>query len=334
MMHRTRPAFVLFVVMLAFVVCFSACAARETVAPPERNPAPSQKPNPTSPAPSVAPSSEAPAPSVAPTSPFPSSETPVPIMVDPIRPETEPASPETEPALPETEPAPPETEPALPETEPAPPETEPAPPETTPQENPDLTESFSREEWKRINLFLSNFSEVFFDDYSDASSDEGFDLLNYGYLHLKINDSAKIDYGPEYYSVSKENMDRCLSRFFGKTVPGGEYSKTFGSYTQYIYFWDNAFQFPAADGEAYNNLSIVYQMEKTDHNTYMVWFDVYALDLEEYFDRGIADSYYSMTDSEAASSYSLEYCYSGRAEVRDYESGTFKSYQLISYQLN
>ena len=255
-----------------------------------------------------------------------------------LTPSTDPASipPETETNAP-TEEIPSSEDPVLSEPDPVT-ETTPAPatepPETDPPYRPNLTEQFTKDDWRRINTFLSNFSEIWFDNYASDESGEEFDLLNYGYLHLKINDNAKVHYDSGYYYVTKADMDKCLNRFFGRTVPAGEYTRSSYGYTETISYRNDAFQYPAADGEAYNYLTIVYQMQETDHQTYYVAFDVFELDIEEYFDRGISDSYYAMNYSEAVSSSQLTYVYSGTAEIRDYENGTLKSYQLISYSIN
>ena len=312
MLHRTRCQAAILTILLVLSIIFAACAKQEQAAAPSVL-KPAEEPVITLPG-----NPEAP---VTRPEELSTDDVTSPVWTD-VHVETTPV--ETEPVV--TEPAPIEPEPMP--TEPEPVVTEPEPTFT------DLTKNFSREEWKRINIFLSNFSEIGFTDYNGKSDDEEFDLLYFGFLHLKINDPSKVEYDDYYCGVSQANMDKCLNRFFGRTVPEGGYSRSYGGYSVNIHYWDGAFRFAAGEGEAYNYLSVVYQMQKTDHNTYLVWFDVFELDIEEYFDKGISDSYYSMTYSEAVSSSKLTYCYTGTAEVRDYESGSFKSYQLISYDVN
>ena len=235
------------------------------------------------------------------------------------------------------EPEPEETEPIItepPRTEPA--QTEPAPTEPPKPEAEDLTKNYSREDWKKINTFLSNFSEVYFGDYERDDTGNEYELLQYGYLHLKINSPSKVKYTNGYYKVTKTEMDKCLNRFFGHTVPTGEYwyiDEDYG-YQDLISYRNDGAYFTAGEGEAYNYLSVVYRVEATDRGTYLAYFDVYELDIEEYFDQGMSSKYYSMTHSEAENASNLLKWYSGVAEVKDYDGGSFKSYQLLSYHID
>ena len=209
----------------------------------------------------------------------------------------------------------------------------------------DLTLHYTREDWKRINTFLSNFSEVFFLEYDvfsermdpeDALRDE-YELVRYGYLHLKINDSAKVKSDGYNYVVTRADMDKCLNRFLGHTVSAGDKSRTYatqyGDYTETAEYKNSAYYFPAADGEAYNQFTVVNRVMLTVDDCYYVEFNVYSLDLETYFDTGLNSSYYQMTASEALLDSRLTYEYSGSAKVRDYQSGTYRSYSLVDYRI-
>ncbi len=231
------------------------------------------------------------------------------------------------------------------------PEPEPAPVESTeeqPEPQPvsdDLTGSFSRDDWKRVNTFLSNFSEVFFVEYDtfsermdpDETLKDEFEMIRFGYLHLKINDSSKISSDGSHYIVKRSDMDKCLNRFFGHTVPAGTKTRTYagqyGDITETAEYRNNAYYFEAADGDAYNQFTVVNRFMKTAHGTWYVEFNVYSLDYEVYFDTGLNGKYYEMTAAEALLDENLTYEYSGWAELTDYQSGTYKSYQLVDYAI-
>ena len=240
-------------------------------------------------------------------------------------PPTEP--PATEPPVTE----PPATEP--PATDPV---TEPSSPGQDPgeQEQTNLLDAFSTSDWKRLNTFLSNFSELGFIGYDSADSTGKYDawVAFYVLIHYKINDPSKLSYSGTYVKISQTNMDNCTKRFFGKTIARKDLAVYFHGYLATTVFYQNSTYFMEnGEGESYNYLTIANRMVKTSSGTYLVSFDVYELDLEEYFDKGVDSSYYSLTSQQAAKKGSLTYQYSGEAEIRDYTSGSLISYQLLRY---
>lgn len=176
---------------------------------------------------------------------------------------------------------------------------------------------------QRINVFLSNFSEQGFDHYPA----DNYNLLQFGYMYCKINRSEKLGTTDSTYYVKKTDMDTFLKDFFGKTAPGQGYDG-YGPYDSII-FENNAYHFPAADGECVDYLSIVSEMTKNSNGTYDVEFDIYLAE------EGTQSSYYKLTAEQAAKSGKLQWCGSGSAIVRDYTRSTGKvSYQLIRYELD
>ena len=246
------------------------------------------------------------------------------------------------PAQSEHDPDPSEPAESVPAEEP--PQTEPqhtehgqsdAPTQTEEPEGDNLLDDFSREDWKRLNTFLSNFSEVGFLSY-DAQDQTGiYDLPMslFAFLHYKINDPSKLEYESDYnyMKLSTSTMDDCCKRFFGRTVAHATLSAD-NAYS--VKFHNNAFYYPNGDGESYNYLTVANFMEKLPNGNYNVRFFVYALDLDEYMDRGISASYYSMTASEAMYNSQLMFYYAGIAEIRDYSKNGYQSYQLVSYNTN
>lgn len=250
----------------------------------------------------------------------------------------------------ETTALPAETETPAPETAEAPVQTTEAPvpsagsteaPETTIPEDElepqpiseDLTERFTREDLHRINTFLSCFSELGFDAYEQETPD-AFSLLKFGYMHLKLHDYMKIEGSGEYYYVSKADMDACLNQFFGQTVSiGYSVSKDYGyGYSETIEFRNDAYWFPAADGESYNDFTVVRRVFTDPEGNYRAEFDVYSLDIMLYFDNdGIDDSFYSMTAEEAEADERLEPLCSGVAVLQAEEGEDGPAYRLLEY---
>ena len=194
-----------------------------------------------------------------------------------------------------------------------------------------LTHSFDASDWYRINIFLSNFSEQGFGtlDHNDA-----FSLVKFAYLHNQINNPDNLNYSSGSYVMSTEVTDSTLLRFFGHTVEHDTLSKTYsGGYTETINYGVYGYYFPAASGEFNGYLSIADSMYDNGDGTYNVYFSVYEVNWEEYNNYGISSEYYYLTNYEAAANWALEYCYSGSAQVRDYDGGSYRSYQLLSYDV-
>lgn len=236
------------------------------------------------------------------------------------------AAPET--SAPETAAAPETTAPettAVPETTAAPTAAPTAPPATEPK---NLLDGFSSSELKTLNVFLSNFSEVFMGSY-DSSNYSYYDVLNFCHLHFVINNSNYITFGSTEMWMSAANVDTAAKRYLGASVPhSGTYESSYGNY--YRYESGNWYS-PAASGESYNDFTIANSMTRNADGTYTVNFDVYSLELAIYFEIGMPAGLYNVR-SASQCTYPIEYRYSGTAIIRDYTLSTGSaSYQLVRY---
>lgn len=196
-----------------------------------------------------------------------------------------------------------------------------------------LTWGFCADDWYRINIFLSNFSEQYFGSFSDYNA---YAMVKFAYQHNKINQPSNVRYdsGSYCFTIDSTVVDQTLYRFFGCTVAHGKQSKTYsGGYTETIDYHDSAYYFPAASGEFNGYISVATWMTVNSNGTYSVSFDVYALDADVYNNYGISSDFYYLTDAEASSRWDLRYCYSGSATISDYDGGSYTSYQLIDYQV-
>jgi len=214
-----------------------------------------------------------------------------------------------------------------------------APTETTvesarPGNGGNMTNSFDASDWYSINVFLSNFSEQ---GFGTLDSNDSYALVKFAYLHNKINNPSSLAYDADSYCyiMTAEVTDQTLYRFFGHTIAHDTHSKTYpGGYTDTIDFGAYGYYFPAASGEFYGYLSIASEMYDNGDGTYLVYFDVYELDWDTYNNYGISSDYYYLSSAEAATNGALKYCYSGSAQVCDYDGGSYTSYQVLSYNVD
>ena len=255
-----------------------------------------------------------------------------PVETEPV--ETEPI--ETEPV--ETEPI--ETEPV--ETEPI--ETEPIDTEPNEEYPIELTESLTPEDCYRINRFMSLFAQYDFDSYDVNALDEEYDMLYFcfHYLNQYVGEVLNIETIDDdyFYTISEDDMNNCLERFFGTTVPAQDYSVDYYyvdsgefAFTDSIYFLDGAYYFVAGAGENYPYITIVYAVTAIEPGLYEVYFNIFELDIEEYYDYGIDESYYAMAGEDPWYIDTFTYYGSGYGTIRDYNEYGESGYQLISYTL-
>ena len=206
-------------------------------------------------------------------------------------------------------------------------------PEAEP-EYADVTDSLSAEQRRSLNLFLSNFSELYFRHFSRDETPDRVALVNFAYMHNKINSfgrdkiSVRQWNGEACYSISAADVDQTLERFFGVQPDHGEFELD----THLVGFDGERYYFLAADGEAYNTFSVARELLSDGSGTYRVSFDVYDLDIITYFDTGsIPNAYYALTAAEAEENGLLTCRGSGEATVEDYVNNGSATYRLIAY---
>ena len=187
-----------------------------------------------------------------------------------------------------------------------------------------LLEDFGRDEMYRINVFLSNFSEQWFEAYpcKDGAA------ITFAYLFAKYNGDGMVKVSGHNYYISKSDVDAVTTRFFGKTIAVADPSTLTDAYNQTFSYSGGNFYFPAADGASISYCTVATSMVDNGNQTYTVTFDVYG----HVTPHESMSSFYNITSQEAKFNSLLEYQYSGVAVVRDYvRSGNIQTYQLISY---
>ena len=176
-----------------------------------------------------------------------------------------------------------------------------------------------------LNVFLSNFSEIQMAYYEDGIS-TGYDAVNFAFLHTIVNNYKAIVFDGSWMKISADTIEQYTNRFLGVVPP----RQTYGGYYEYV---DGYYRVPAASGETYNHFTIANTVYENPNGTFTVYYDVYQLDYEVYFDKGMPDAVYHLRTANG-SSYALTYEGSGSATIRPYTlSNGRESYQLIFYEI-
>ncbi len=250
--------------------------------------------------------------------------------VKPIkRPNYEPIQNETSFIGLETEPA--ETENFVTDT----PETEPVYETVAPTEPPITHNAVSLSEGdiqRRINVFLSNFSEAFFYEYPC----DNYELLNFAYIHALINGDGETHYDGNSCYMPEDDVNNILVKYFDTAFPENAVPRSYYLYTEYgthsvdydgDYYW-----FEAGAGEFYGRFAIARSMQKNSDGTYTVEFG--AFDMKDMWGDD-PKNYYSLSYDQAINHSAISLTYMGTAVVKDYtRPGGTQSYQLISLKRN
>ena len=153
-----------------------------------------------------------------------------------------------------------------------------------------------RQYW--ANIFVSDFAEQFISDFPrDGGSDA--ELSSFAHRFCKINRYTAITYENGYETITLDTVNELCMRFFGREIhptDGTQYTNEWGMQWK---FENGRFYFPAADGESYNRFAVVKDYLRLPGGNVLLSFYVYEVTLEEYWDKGIDSSFYSMTNDEA-----------------------------------
>ncbi len=205
----------------------------------------------------------------------------------------------------------------------------------------------SPEQQYAANLYLSNFSEQDrFESYAhrfDANDWHLDDLVFFAYLYCKINKrdflrTAETDSG-YFYTLTLDNANTVWSRHFGFTLDdatAANFPQKPSVDPRYSSYYSNGvFYFPAADGERYNDFTVVRQMEQLEDGSFRMVFDIYQPDLNEYWNAGEAgDVFYRLTPEAAAFDSRITCEASGVAIVWPYVNNGNATYQLFRYAVS
>ena len=194
---------------------------------------------------------------------------------------------------------------------------------------------------RKLNLYLSNFSEQGFEEKT----------WPYAYAHFvlewcKVNDPSSVKYSGDKNGVDSDKTYELLDRFFGTNFEESDLydlsiDNPYGGSVEYE--GDKTWYYePAADGEMfkYNSFTVVTDAQriKDEYGSFLrLPFKVYHLNEEEYEMDGIDGKYYSLSAAEAeklASSGRLILAKEGIACLEEVGEDRSKGgYWLITYDL-
>ncbi len=215
----------------------------------------------------------------------------------------------------------------------------------------------------RANIFLSNFSELHFNEIGSwdnamqkytylpssfvTEDADPVDMLEFCWLNIKANSYSQVETlsydSCSYYGIHIDSINYTCERFFDTTLsPSQIPGSPINEYGYYDLLWIGDYICkPAADGASYTNMTVANKIYDMHNGLYLVDFTIYSVnDLGS--DGSVASiggvisdkSVYYFTSADATTCSFLSYHLNGTAVVRPYvtPNGT-DSYQLVSYDL-
>ena len=196
------------------------------------------------------------------------------------------------------------------------------------------------------NIFLSNFSEqhAFERTGFDADHYDAKQLVGFTYLYCKINRRTalsvenvwqpSLNMESSFYTITLDTINDILSRHFGITLRDDELRLQ--SWSDQYYYADGKYYAIAADGESYNRLTVVRQIEQLADGNFRLYFDIYreSIYLYQQANGAVDSSYYYLTSAGAEADPNFTREASGVAVVRPYVHDGFPTMQLIRYSIN
>lgn len=153
----------------------------------------------------------------------------------------------------------------------------------------------NRQYW--ANIFISDFIEQGkFRFPTDSGSD--YELASFAHMFCKINRHDALRFDGNYDSFTLDTVNEVCRRFFGREIHpanGVLYENQAG--LQWTYE-NEMFRFPSGDGESYNTFAVVNSYLRLPDDV-ILGYNVYELDLDEYWEKGMDSALYRMTPAQA-----------------------------------
>ena len=181
------------------------------------------------------------------------------------------------------------------------------------------------------NIFVSDFIEQGVSTFPrDGASD--FELAHFVRLFCKINRQSAIRYIDGYETVGIDTVNELCRRFFGREIYPPEGVQTSELWHMEWRSETGRFYAPAADGEAYNAFAVVRDCLQLPGGDVRLRYDVYTLNLDEYWQSGMDGKLYSLSAAEAeamAKTGRITKTGSGWAEATPVQQEGHDGYYLI-----
>lgn len=160
--------------------------------------------------------------------------------------------------------------------------------------------SGDRQYW--ANIFISDFVEQFMSGYPEENGSD-YELARFAHRFCKINRQDAISYESAgdltYEVITLDTVNELCARFFNRKLDPAEGVLPTVLWGPDVRFENGKFYFPAGDGEAYNRFAVVTSSQSQPGGTVLLSFNVYDVNLDEYWSRGIDGAFYRMNFAEA-----------------------------------
>lgn len=181
------------------------------------------------------------------------------------------------------------------------------------------------------NIFLSNFAETnLYYCYNVNTSLN--DMVGFIHIYAKINARNRLSYEDGYEVLECDWVVDNLRRFYGYSISASDLENSYEN-NEESFCSDGKVYFPAADGDSYNYIAVVDKLDGTENGDCLVKFTVYSVDINEYFEKGIDESYYHLTPEEAAANPSLKEEVKGEATMAPTEFNGHHTFMLGDYAI-
>lgn len=186
----------------------------------------------------------------------------------------------------------------------------------------------SKEELRKLNIFLSNFSEVDFSNFSKDNYNEE-QLIQFAIVNQLANnyDTAFESYtysdGDNRMGISASTVQSTIDKYFGFTVKNQS--------TQYYEYYNGAYILPLASGEMYPDFSKVKEIYREGNNLRII-AEIYR---PEKFD-DVADNSWRYEPMDRVSDFNKDLYFVGNVEatVKVVNDNGIQRYKLLEYKVN
>ncbi|MCR5196972.1 MAG: hypothetical protein K6D38_11665 [Pseudobutyrivibrio sp.] len=183
---------------------------------------------------------------------------------------------------------------------------------------------------KKMNVFLSNFSEAGLTEY-DKDNRDLHAILWWAHTWSNINKNEFLEYHQlkdkkyEFFEtrISLDNLNFITDKYLGFTFKDEDLKgvKTENGELRSFFYEDGYLYLPGGDGEAYTGFSLISKVEDLGDDRLKLYYNSYSLDLDAYLSGKEID--YSLTQEEASKDSDYEKNEAGYAVVR-VEDSTYK----------
>lgn len=148
------------------------------------------------------------------------------------------------------------------------------------------------------NIFVSDFIEQGCTTFPrDGGS--AFELAHFVRLFCKINRQSAIRYIDGYETVGIDTVNELCRHFFGREIYPSDSAQTSELWHMEWRPETGRFYAPAADGEAWNAFAVVRDCLQLPGGNVRLRYDVYTLNLDEYWRSGMDGALYYLSAAEA-----------------------------------